>query len=173
VKLQQTAKHRAHAHKQLGQAVEGVLSGLAAVEARLVSLARTSAHFDGSKPWVTALLGANAPAAAQAERLREVLDRDRALVSAGPPRHVQAEHKALAAPAPVAKVSARAPICDEPIRTRTMARLLAGQGHQARALSIYDYLLARADADEGLRAEAELLRSQNAAAPSENTASVD
>jgi hypothetical protein len=46
----------------------------------------------------------------------------------------------------------------EPIRTRTMARLLAGHGYKARALSIYDELLARRPDDSDLRAEADTLR---------------
>jgi hypothetical protein len=46
----------------------------------------------------------------------------------------------------------------EPIRTRTMARLLAGHGYKSRALSIYDELLARRPDDSDLRAEAEALR---------------
>jgi hypothetical protein len=48
----------------------------------------------------------------------------------------------------------------EPIRTRTMARLLASQGHRGRALSIYDDLLAANGSDATLRAEAEALRGQ-------------
>jgi len=47
---------------------------------------------------------------------------------------------------------------EEPIRTRSMARLLAGQGHRARALKIYEALLAADSSDESLRAEAEALR---------------
>jgi hypothetical protein len=47
----------------------------------------------------------------------------------------------------------------EPIRTRTMARLLAAQGYRQRALAIYEELLAAPGADETLRAEAEALRS--------------
>ena len=47
----------------------------------------------------------------------------------------------------------------EPIRTRTMARLLALQGHPERALSIYDELLA-VDTDPKLLAEAEELRAR-------------
>lgn len=46
----------------------------------------------------------------------------------------------------------------EPIRTRTMARLLAGHGYKARALSIYDELLAWRPDDAELRAEADALR---------------
>lgn len=48
----------------------------------------------------------------------------------------------------------------EPIRTRTMARLLASQGHRSRALSIYDELLAADASDATLREEAEALRAQ-------------
>jgi Sec-independent protein translocase protein TatA len=47
---------------------------------------------------------------------------------------------------------------EEPICTRSMARLLAGQGHRTRALRIYDALLAANGSDESLRAEAEALR---------------
>ena len=48
--------------------------------------------------------------------------------------------------------------CDEPIRTRSMARLLASQGHHRRALSIYEVLLAANTADATLQAEAAALR---------------
>jgi hypothetical protein len=48
---------------------------------------------------------------------------------------------------------------EEPIRTRSMARLLASQGHHKRALWIYDWLLATTNAaDDALRSEAEALR---------------
>jgi hypothetical protein len=47
---------------------------------------------------------------------------------------------------------------EEPICTRSMARLLAGQGHRARALKIYEVLLAADGSDEALRAEADALR---------------
>jgi hypothetical protein len=46
----------------------------------------------------------------------------------------------------------------EPIRTRTMARLLAAQGYRQRALAIYEELLAAPLADDSLRSEAEALR---------------
>jgi hypothetical protein len=49
-------------------------------------------------------------------------------------------------------------VYEEPIRTRSMARLLAGQGHRARALAIYDALLAADASDASLRAEADALR---------------
>ena len=50
-------------------------------------------------------------------------------------------------------------VCDEPIRTRSMARLLASQGHHQRALSIYAALLASNGSDTALQAEAAALRS--------------
>lgn len=50
------------------------------------------------------------------------------------------------------------PVCKEPIRTLTMARLLAKQGYRERALSIYEWLLAAAPNDATLSAEADLLR---------------
>lgn len=70
---------------------------------------------------------------------------------------------APAEPAPPPIAAALAPADDgdageEPIRTRSMARLLAGQGHRARALKIYDALLAADASDEALRAEADALR---------------
>ena len=63
----------------------------------------------------------------QISRTREVLERDRALASAA--------------------------VCDEPIRTRTMAQLLAAQGHPDRALSIYRYLLASNPGNASLQPE--------------------
>jgi hypothetical protein len=48
--------------------------------------------------------------------------------------------------------------CQEPIRTRTMAKLLAAQGHRERALSIYDHLLSKDASDPALLAEADALR---------------
>lgn len=100
-------------------------------------------------------------------RLREVLDRDRAIIAANPElleleparSPARAVPPPLPAPAPMAKPPAPPATCQEPIRTRTMAKLLASQGHPERALSIYDYLLARPGADNTLRAEAEALRS--------------
>jgi hypothetical protein len=161
-------KARAQARHQLGQAIEGVLSGLVALEARV-----------GGHGLLTSLTGAGREA--QTERLREVLDRDRALVAAGPPGRSDAAKPALAnarpalgtapsaaaaelgsrAEPPASTLGSRAepPASTEPIRTRTMARLLAAQGHPARALAIYDALLAT-DSDPDLRAEAERLRSQ-------------
>ena len=54
--------------------------------------------------------------------------------------------------------SAPATGIQEPIATRTMARLLATHGYHVRALAIYDILIARDPYNEELWAEAELLR---------------
>jgi len=117
-------------------------------------------------------------------RLREVIERDRALVasssfgarehSEGPRASVNGRAERTSeldleldvpfvasgssvAPARNAQPAAAA-ACDEPIRTRTMAKLLALQGHRGRSLSIYDYLIAKAPNDRALRAEAEAVR---------------
>lgn len=142
------AKHKARA--LLGQAVGGVLSApIAALEARIAR-----------NPWIAALNSIHGPSAAQAGRLREVLDRDRALLAAQPVEPVELPAPPVlsqaALPLPAA---ANTPLsCEEPIRTRTMARLLAAQGHPARALAIYEYLLVQGNGDASLRAEAEQLR---------------
>lgn len=77
-----------------------------------------------------------------------------AAVPAAPPAPAPVETKAAA---PVAAATEEASGSD-PIRTLTMARLLAVQGYRKRALSIYDELLARDASDPNLRAEADRLR---------------
>jgi hypothetical protein len=47
---------------------------------------------------------------------------------------------------------------EEPIRTRSMARLLAAQGHRDRACAIYDELLEKIPSDAQLQSEAESVR---------------
>jgi hypothetical protein len=47
---------------------------------------------------------------------------------------------------------------EEPIRTRTMARLLAAQGHRERALLIYEELLAQNSEDSEMQDEADAVR---------------
>lgn len=154
------------ARLQLSQAVGGALSnGLEALGERL--------------PGGGLLAPMAVAAQGHAHRLREVVERDRALAAANLDQVArEAELPALppAVPLPAALAPLPAPLaplvasasavaapspapCDEPIRTRTMAKLLALQGHRQRALSIYDYLLAQGSADQGLRAEAERLRS--------------
>lgn len=99
-------------------------------------------------------------------RLREVVERDRALRTAGLPCA-----PSIAAGEPPCggvdivrgeRVPERQPpnICSEPIRTRTMARLLADQGERERALSIYEHLIAEGSDDAELLAEARALRGQ-------------
>ncbi len=134
---------------------------------------------------------------AHADRMREVLERDRAMIEASP-----AELEPVQAPAfevaltpidmrslpsnaevtsetttsqelaepeieeavvtPVEAAPSRAPrgklVCKEPIRTRTMAKLLLSQGHPERALSIYEALIADGASDPVLLEEAEALR---------------
>jgi len=51
-----------------------------------------------------------------------------------------------------------------PIRTRTLARLLAAQGYTARALAVYDALLAESPDDTALAEEATSLRAGGSAA---------
>lgn len=86
-----------------------------------------------------------------------------------PPReHMQRAAEELAAaeparrrPAPSRRRPEYEPPADaEPIRTRTMARLLAKQGYYRRALAIYDQLLRGRPDDAELRVEADEVRSQ-------------
>jgi hypothetical protein len=58
----------------------------------------------------------------------------------------------------------RAADTTEPIRTLTVARVLARQGYYDRSLSIYDALLADNATDAELRAEADGVRAQKASA---------
>ena len=74
-----------------------------------------------------------------------MLERDRALVAAQPASSAVVAHEEA-----------------EPIRTRTMARLLAAQGYRVRALAIYRALLAECPSDTELQAELERLRAQPA-----------
>jgi hypothetical protein len=110
------------------------------------------------------------------ERMREVLERDRALAfaehtpCASPPVTAPSEsspkveslsttvHDSQLPRRATAAQTPRATPCDEPIRTRTFARLLAAQGHAERALSIYAYLLDREPEDATLREEEAALR---------------
>lgn len=64
---------------------------------------------------------------------------------------------------PVGVFSKSASIFDEPFPTRTMARILAEQGHFKRALAIYATLLRQGSADAELSAEAEDVRARSRA----------
>lgn len=100
-------------------------------------------------------------------RLEEVLERDRAQ------RGARVSEPAAPSPArekPAAKAatsSARERDEElfgvEPIRTRTMARLLAEQGYAKRALAIYDELLQRSPEDASLREAIAKLRGPRSA----------
>ena len=82
------------------------------------------------------------------------------------PEHTPAQ---TAPQSPVAQSQPVAPstrtFVEEPIRTHSMARLLAAQGHRERALAIYEELLAHNSEDETLRHEAEALRQGRAIEP--------
>lgn len=69
-------------------------------------------------------------------------------------------------PAPSGAASMSSDLPPEPIRTRTMARLLSKQGHHARALTIYDELTRASPDDAELAREArecEALAAESAA----------
>jgi hypothetical protein len=94
-----------------------------------------------------------------------------------PPKHVE---RASDAPSespspskrPTSSLPARAPVgvfsvapapFEEPLPTRTMARILADQGHYKRSLAIYANLLREQPDDSELRGEADAVRSQSRA----------
>jgi hypothetical protein len=110
-------------------------------------------------------------------RLRDVLNSDRNLakqagtekraLESAPP--VPAESLNRAADHAISSSTARAARDEpqdeantwkEPIRTRSMARLLASQGHHNRALAIYEELLRSNAVDAVLREEADALRAR-------------
>lgn len=68
----------------------------------------------------------------------------------------------LAAPTDAELVEIDAAIAEEPIPTRTMARLLAGQGHGRRAAAIYRKLMHQAPHDEELAHEAAQVQGRDA-----------
>lgn len=158
-----------------------------------------------SRGWLPPALGgfSSVPITREAhvDRMREVLERDRAMVEANPPEAPRApappfeveltpiDARSLpsnaevtnatlatpvtpadaepapervvpeAAPSPSSPAPRKRAHCNEPIRTRTMAKLLLSQGHPQRALSIYEALIADGASDPVLLAEAEELRS--------------
>jgi hypothetical protein len=123
----------------------------------------------------------------QADRMREMIERDRALANAArverasrpaspapasaptPAPAASTEERAGAAAEPPAPAPTPAPaspvatppaavVCNEPIRTRSMAKLLASQGYAERALTIYAFLIARDGSDTSLETEAAAVR---------------
>ncbi|HEX7476216.1 MAG TPA: hypothetical protein VF331_00275 [Polyangiales bacterium] len=74
-----------------------------------------------------------------------------------------AQPRASSAPPPSTGDSAvTRTFVEEPIRTHSMARLLAGQGHRERALAIYEELITKNSSDNTLLQEAEALRQNTA-----------
>lgn len=63
--------------------------------------------------------------------------------------------------APAGVFSNSASRFEEPFPTRTMARILADQGHYKRSLAIYAHLVQRAPDDQELQGEANRVRSQS------------
>jgi hypothetical protein len=147
------ARLKARTRAALGQLMEEVLAApLGALETRL-----------SQRGWLGERRGS---AEGGRGRLLEVLDRDRALRAAEPvspaaPVEPSVPAPAVAVPAVSMPEPAQAVDC-EPIRTRTMARLLAAQGYRARALAIYQALLAENPSDTELHAERERLQAQSA-----------
>jgi hypothetical protein len=92
-------------------------------------------------------------------RLQDILRSDR---DHGRDAQTPSEAKPVeAAPSPASTPRARRRLsgtCDEPIRTRSMARLLASQGQHDRALAIYEALVAVNGGDAALQAELEAVR---------------
>ena len=91
-------------------------------------------------------------------RLQDILrsDRDR-----GRDADMSSEATPVEAPPPPSAPRKRQRLsgtCDEPIRTRSMARLLASQGQHDRALAIYEALVAVDNSDAALQAELEAVR---------------
>lgn len=70
-------------------------------------------------------------------------------------------------PPPVPEAPVTRAFTEEPIRTHSMARLLAGQGHRDRALAIYEELLAQQSNDGELKREMQELRAQAKGEPLE------
>jgi hypothetical protein len=165
----QATRLRRRARSYLGQGVGSALAGtLGALGERL-----------GQS------LGGREEARVGKQRLEEVLERDRAQCGSAreprpsaPPASAAPESAPPAASAPPERASAPPASAKpaqsgrerdedlggvEPIRTRTMARLLAEQGYTKRALAIYDELIARDPADAALREAAARLRAPRSA----------
>jgi hypothetical protein len=74
------------------------------------------------------------------------------------PPAMPAAHPEPAKPSGEARAATTRTFEEEPIRTRSMAQLLAGQGHRERALAIYEQLIAQDSTDRTLEREAAALR---------------
>lgn len=145
----------ARARELVGTAVSAFASVL---PEPLDALARLRARLPSSPPAPVVRprpVGARSVTAAVDSRVR---------VPAPSPVESSAQHQptvvsAPPAPAVVEPALARTrTFIEEPIRTRSMARLLAAQGHRERALAIYEELLAQDGSDQALRDELAAVR---------------
>jgi hypothetical protein len=120
------------------------------------SEARSFPANDPAQPSVTASEARSFPANDPAQP--SVTDSEARPFPANDPAQPSVAAAYVAQPAPEPPTRGEHVVCDEPIRTRSMARLLASQGHHQRALSIYALLLAANGSDATLQAEAAALR---------------
>jgi hypothetical protein len=166
--------------EQARETIAGVVStALAALPEPLESLMKLRARLPGARaPQPKPFERRYEPAPERAAAPVEPLKTGRRLpIVETPPFGFEpaAEVKPEAAPAPaesatpVAAAPSPAPstrtFVEEPIRTHSMARVLAAQGHRERALAIYAELLAQNSEDAELRNEAEALRQGHPIAP--------
>ncbi|MEM7139370.1 MAG: hypothetical protein AAF500_22565 [Myxococcota bacterium] len=98
------------------------------------------------------------PAVAAPTVRSEVPSLFRAPASSAPPASASAGPSSRA---PVGVFSSSASRFEEPFPTRTMARILADQGHYKRSLAIYADLIRQAPDDAELQGEAERVRTQS------------
>ena len=105
-----------------------------------------------SRPQLTAIDEEARFDADASERPSELADGD------APQQSLGSAPQLAAASAPQLAGASTRTFVEEPIRTHSMARLLAAQGHRERALAIYEELLARDGEDAVLRREAERVR---------------
>lgn len=84
-------------------------------------------------------------------------------VPSGSPPPEKTPGSTAPARAPVGVFSVAPSAFEEPLPTRTMARILADQGHYKRSLAIYANLLRDKPNDPELRGEADAVRSQSRA----------
>jgi len=141
------------------------LSTRAAANAPVASAALpASARLDAeAEPELPALLPAADDLFDDLDPSTTLLERPRAKAKTRPPSAVPSIAKLAAPTVRTTATTPATPAPDdaatgEPIRTHSMARLLASQGHAERALAIYDDLLQSGSADPALLAEARALR---------------
>jgi hypothetical protein len=128
----------------------------APVDAAIVEAAPEVARDRGAaRPRARARRPAEAGPVARAEEAARAVRKTPSAARAEEPEEGGHARSKLAQVGPVATTRT---FVEEPIRTRTMARLLSAQGHRERALAIYEELLAQNSADATLQGEAEAVR---------------